>query len=440
LRRCFAPAKRVGQLEADFEDTMTPNAVFALLGMSLPMALIMAQNSGGPNLRAVSAGRCSATPATAPAPTPGGTAGRTGPPLQAPSGSISVVPGAVQAAVNSHAANSSFLLSPGTYTDGPIVPKNGDSFYGQGQVTWDGLGTKQQAFISAGTNHVTVSGIRFIHFNPPNHGTGIFNLNNGESDFFVEGCEIAYNSGTPVYVGNGTRIANNSIHDNYWMGIAGYQVGHVTIDHNEIYNNYLAKLSPDSTSGDASGLKFFQTNNVSVTDNYIHDNYGVGVWFDTDNTGTLIDGNVIANNTYRGVMDEVSYEATISNNTIIGNGELSGWIAGAGILIAVTANLEICNNVIKDNYQGITGFQQNRGAGPQGTYATSHTSIHDNYITMSQGLTGLTSGPERDPTNRFYNNHYCLKNGAGFIWGNKTNEKGWQAAGQDTSGTFDCGF
>jgi hypothetical protein len=366
-------------------------------------------------------------------------AGRVGAPLMAPADSVQVGPGGIQAAVNAHDPNTSFLLLPGTYTDDPVVPKNGDGFYGQGQAIWDGGGSSSQAFNAMGTSNVIVSGITFNHFAPPNQGNGIFNLNTGESNFLIEGSEIAGNSGTPVTVGNGTHVTNSSIHDNNWVGIGGYNVGSVVIDHNEIYRNYLAQLSPDTATGDASGMKFTRTNNVSIKSNYVHDNYGVGVWFDGDNTGTLIDNNLIVSNTHRGIMDEISYDATIVNNVISNNGILSGWIAGAGILISTAKNVEACNNVVTGNSQGIVAFHQDRGSGSQGPYATTQTNIHDNFIAMGQGVSGFTLGAQNDATNLYYNNHYCLKNQAGFIWGAQTSIPGWQAAGQDKGATFtDC--
>jgi parallel beta-helix repeat protein len=383
---------------------------------------------------------CHVTPVSAPAPAPSGTAGRKGSPMPAPSGSVPVRPGAIQAAVDSHGPNTSFRLAAGTYTDDPVAPKDGDRFFGEGQVTWDGGGTKSLAFKAAGTVGVLVSGIRFVHFNTPNQGSGLFGLNNGETGFTVEGCEVAESHGTPIVAGNGTRIINNSIHDNDWVGIGGYNITGVLVERNEIYRNYLAKLSPDTATGEASGIKFVKTREVTVRNNYVHDNFGVGVWFDGDNVGTLIEGNVISGNTYRGVMDEVSFGAIIRQNTITGNGRSSGWIGGAGILIATASGVEVCGNVVKGNAQGIVGFQQDRGVGSMGRFATSHNHVHDNYITMSEGITGFTGGAENDPTNVFYQNHYCLTNDASFIWGNKTCSKGWQAAGQDLRGTFSCGF
>lgn len=371
-------------------------------------------------------------------PEPKRRAGKTAPSMRAPQESVTVSPGEIQDAINSHQPDTSFLLAPGVYSDRAVKPKSGDRFYGEGKVVWDGGGIERLAFDSAGTNNVLVSGIRFVHFNPPNQGGGLFNLNNGELAFTIEGCEIAYNAGTPVVVGNGTHVINNIIHDNNWVGIGGYQVASVTIDHNEIYNNYLADTSPDSATGDASGMKFGKSQDVHITNNVIRDNHGVGIWLDTDNAGTIIDGNSITGNSYRGIMEEVSYKATISNNIISGNGSLSSWIAGAGIVIATASNLDVFGNILSGNAQGVIGFQQDRGSGSRGRYLTHKIRIHDNFIVMTGGMTGLTMGAEKDNTNRFFNNHYFLRSGAVFIWGNHIDVQGWLAAGQDKNGTFDC--
>jgi parallel beta-helix repeat protein len=370
-------------------------------------------------------------------PKPSSPAPPTKAPMAAPSDSVQVAPGTIQDAINSHGPDTSFLLSPGVYRDGPVTPKSGDRFFGQGNAVWDGGGVQELAFNSAKTNDVVVSGIRFLHFNPPNQGKGIFNLSNGESMFVIEGCEIAYNAGTPVVVGNGTQVINNSIHDNNWVGIGGYQVAHALIDHNELYNNYLADLSPDTATGEASAMKFGKTTDIRITNNMIHDNHGIGIWFDTDNAGTVIDSNVILYNSYRGIMEEISYGAKISNNIISGNGWASGWIAGGGIVISTASNNDIFGNTLIENAQGIIGFQQNRGSGSSGVYLTHENRIHDNFIRMARGVTGFTMGAETDKTNHFFANHYFLGRSSAFIWGTGTDPEGWMAAGQDKEGTFD---
>ena len=135
-------------------------------------------------------------------------------------------------------------------------------------------------------------------------------------------------------------------------------------------------------------------------------------------------------------MDEISYDTVISDNTILGNGSMSGWVAGAGIFIATAGHVEICNNVLKENSQGIVGFQNDRGSGEAGKYLTTDVKVHGNFIDTLKGVTGLTSGAENDPSNRFFDNHYCLHRKASFLWGAHTDRSGWQEAGQDLNGSF----
>jgi hypothetical protein len=382
---------------------------------------------------------CEAIPVSAPA-FPAVPAGRILRELQAPAASVRVWPGGLQAAVNGHAANTSFLLSPGVYTDGPVVSKSGNRFYGEGKVVWDGGGKKKAALKAMGTRGVLVSGIRFAHFVPDNQGRGIFTLGPRDSDFTIEDCEIDHNAGNPVVLGDRGRLLNSAVHDNAWVGVSAYTASSVVIQNNEIHNNSSARVNPDTPVGEASGMKLVKTENAAVLSNYVHHNFGVGVWFDTDNIGSVVDSNVISFNTHRGVMEETSYGARISNNVIAENGRLGGWLSGAGIFIAASSNVHICNNVIKNNDQGIVGFQESRGSGPHGPYVTSGLRVHDNFITMTRGVSGLTSGAEREPRNIFYRNHYCLSGSANMIWGNLRTPAEWQAAGQDRDGTFDCGF
>ena len=369
--------------------------------------------------------------------------GLSGLPMQAPAGSLSVSPGSIQAAVNANPANTSFLLLPGTYTDGIVTVKNGDAFYGQGKATWNG-GGRAAALNTGGTTGVTISGIVFTGFNPADNGGG--GLFPGGTGLTLEGNTITNNQGTPVQInGRGWNVVNNCIHSNGADGIQSYQSSSTMVSHNEIYGNVTSPTVQNLPPNIAymSGIKFFDTANATIRYNYVHDNQGVGIWFDTDNTGTVIDGNYVANNTQTAVMDEASYGATISNNTIIGNGPNALWIAGVGIYISTASNVQAYGNVISGNIMGgiLIYEDPTRGSGPLGTYQATNENIHDNYITMSQGATVITGGAEKDSTNKFTANHYCLSGSAGFmIGGNNINRLGWQAAGYDTAGTFNCGL
>ena len=61
---------------------------------------------------------------------------------------------------------------------------------------------------------------------------------------------------------------------------------------NEIVGND-ADLHP-ADCGCAGGVKFWAVNGATVTNNYVHDNHGVGLWADTNNVGFDIENNYIA--------------------------------------------------------------------------------------------------------------------------------------------------
>ena len=76
--------------------------------------------------------------------------------------------------------------------------------------------------------------------------------------------------------------------------------------------------------GCTGGGKFWETNGARVTDNYVHDNRGVGLWADSNNVGFRFEGNYISGNDAEGIMYETSYNAAILDNTFIRNALAQG--------------------------------------------------------------------------------------------------------------------
>ena len=77
--------------------------------------------------------------------------------------------------------------------------------------------------------------------------------------------------------------------------------------------------------GCSGGGKFWQDQNVTVKGNYVHDNYGVGIWADTNNDGFDIEGNYFSANYAEALIYEISYNALIKGNTFTDN----AWGTGA---------------------------------------------------------------------------------------------------------------
>ena len=145
--------------------------------------------------------------------------------------------------------------------------------------------------------------------------------------------------GYAIMTGNYTTIEYDCLTGNAQGGFGGSEGVDVVIANNEISWNGLGIYPDDSgpgmspfSCGCSGGGKEFYTVNSDVVNNYIHNNYNDGVWFDTDNTGTLISHNYIASNWGAGIVDESGYNTVISDNTLVGNGWASDgpWPAGVG--------------------------------------------------------------------------------------------------------------
>ncbi len=144
--------------------------------------------------------------------------------------------------------------------------------------------------------------------------------------------------GYAINMGNYTTIEHSCLTRNAQGAFNDGGINDILAD-NEISWNGLG-IYPDSggpggsprACGCSGGGKLFQTVNAEVVNNYVHNNYNVGIWFDFNNTGTLISHNYIASNWAAGITVEGSFNADISDNTLVGNGWASDgpWPAGIG--------------------------------------------------------------------------------------------------------------
>ena len=147
------------------------------------------------------------------------------------------------------------------------------------------------------------------------YGIGVGSDSEYEYDCITKNGEGGFNNGT----------ATASLKDSApWGGPANYK-----IEHDEISTNAIATCQPSwgcargvwgDPDGVAAGLKVFWSLNGTIDDNYIHDNYGNGVWPDTNNSGIEISHNYISNNFGSAILYEASFNANITHNTITGNG------------------------------------------------------------------------------------------------------------------------
>ena len=133
------------------------------------------------------------------------------------------------------------------------------------------------------------------------NGYAADSLTGGPYGITVSGNEISYND-TCDFSG---LLNNRAIG---WVG------------HNPVPSQYRnSKCGAVTADGDQGGFKLWKTNGVTISGNYIHDNWGPGGWADTDNANTTWVDNTITNNESEGIIEEISYNFGISGNYIADN-------------------------------------------------------------------------------------------------------------------------
>ena len=288
-------------------------------------------------------------------------------------------------------------------------------------------------FNPSGADNVTIQDLIVEKYASPTASAAV-NLGYspyGAENWIVTGSEVRWNHGAGIGLDTNTIARNNYVHHNCGFGFVGAGIG-VVVESNEIaYNNIMAgstKTCGYESFWGAGGSKWVWTTNLIVRGNFSHHNDGPGLWTDINNIYTLYENNIIEDNVRGGIFHEISYDATIRNNTIRRNGtgkDFPWWTTGAGIEIVSSRNVEVYGNTLVDNWQGITGLNDHRGSGIHGAYVITNMNVHDNTVTSlinegGGGRTGLVDTVGTDvflpaANNRFQRNSYTLGTNASVL-------------------------
>ncbi|MDJ0952876.1 MAG: right-handed parallel beta-helix repeat-containing protein [Acidimicrobiia bacterium] len=258
-------------------------------------------------------------------------------------------------------------------------------------------------------------------------------------DWLIENVEVRLNHASGIRAGDGTIIRNVYSHHNGQHGITGGEGVGIVVESSEIAFNNLRGFN---WGWEAGGAKFTRTEGLVLRDLTVHHNLGPGLWTDIDCYDTTYDGNLVYSNSGPGIFHEISFDAVIRNNEVYDNGFIKGeWLWGAGILIAASTDVEVYNNTVTNNADGITGIQQDR-TGDNGPSRLQNLHVYNNTITMWFGETGVVQdiGDSSVFTDRdivFESNTYI---GAGhdeaFAWDNSfLTWEGWLETGQGAGST-----
>jgi parallel beta-helix repeat protein len=260
-----------------------------------------------------------------------------------------------------------------------------------------------------------------------------------------------FNAGLGIH-GDGARVSRVNTHHNGRYGLAvtppcsgcpGPEG--VVIEHSEIAFNNTRQLS---VIGDAGGTKFSGgTRGMIVRHNDVHDNYGSGLWWDTNSRNAKVYGNKIYDNRNCGILYEASLGGTkIHHNTLIDNGIGDGtvrWTVNVQLSIASSdgerGGIEIYANTIGGDAYPL-GLVTHAGRP-----STKQVKVHDNVLILRAassrvgGADDSGTGEMFSPSagNRFRDNTYRVLDPQGTYWvwnGETLTWAQWQALGHDGSG------
>jgi parallel beta-helix repeat protein len=253
----------------------------------------------------------------------------------------------------------------------------------------------------------------------------------------ILGNEIRHNHGAALFSASESTVSDNYLHHNGQIAIDGGGDGSV-YERNEIAFNHLGDFSFEWGAG---GVKFVHTSDLVLRDNFVHHNFGPGLWIDGYNVDTVFEGNRVIDNHDAGIKIEISGSATVRNNRIEGNGFGNEHPPrGAGILIRESGPVEVTGNQLAGNKDAVVLHQDDDRENETGN-ALHGIAIHDNEIELDGGVVGYFGDIPFDAFESadltFEANQYT---GAGeplFLdHGRNVDFIRWQQSGRDVGSTY----
>ena len=299
-----------------------------------------------------------------------------GGPTSPPAGAIRVSAGS-NAHVNWGRSHATYWFAPGVHTLGSgqytqIRPGTGATFVGAPGAVIDGQHDNYYAFADSASD-VTISYLTIQHFGTwgGNFDQGVVNIDSAPG-WTIDHTTIKDNAGAGVMLGSHNTLSYDCLANNQQYGFNAYSPSGPTglvLDHDEISgNNTYNWEARKSGCGCTGGGKFWRVRGAVVTNNWVHNNHGVGLWADTNNRGFDIEGNYFQSNYDVGLFYEISYNALIKNNLFVRNAIGIGstdpgfptpalYISESGsdsrVAGKYSATFEITGNMFINNWSGV---------------------------------------------------------------------------------------
>ena len=340
----------------------------------------------------------------------------------------------VQDALDAAGDNGTVVFAAGVHSGASAEPLSGQTILGEAGAVLAGDGAPF-AFRSAASD-ITIQGLTIEGYRPDERD-GVIQGEEGARGWIVTGNEVRANGEIGVVAKSGWAVTLNRIHHNGRYGITG-SGSELLIQGNEIACN-AGELGSTSESG---ATKFVHTNDLVLSENYVHDNLGNGLWMDINNLDPLVEANRVVNNALAGIFIEISCGGLIKDNEVVGNGFGSRRplaMNSSGIFVSTSPGVEITQNRVVGNAKGIGGLHWahgNRQSVDRCIPELRDLRVHDNQIELDTGLAaGIEATIDLQDVwtqwgNVFFDNEYVIGSEARFRWqDNSILFSEWQALG-----------
>ncbi len=235
----------------------------------------------------------------------------------------------------------------------------------------------------------------------------------GTKDWRIVDVTARWNHGLGLHLGDRTHVQGGRFVHNGQMGMRS-EWGSGVVEGAEIAHNNFAGYSG---GWEAGGTKFLEMTALTVRGTCVHNNVGAGLWTDANNTNVLYEDNLVFDNWGDGIKHEISYQAVIRNNTVVGNGfGYDPWLWGSQILVQNSSDTEVTGNWVETSDRGGNGIaiihQDRTSRG--GRWVSENIHIHGNTVVLrGDALTGMGADFDRDwfwgeANNRLTANTYVL--------------------------------
>lgn len=329
-------------------------------------------------------------------------------PAAPPVGAVAVKPSDdLEVVTQTNPAGTTFWLEPGRHQldDGrfsQVRPKSGNRYIGGPGAVFDGRGRNLYAF-GGRAEDVRIEYLTIESFGDEgdNNNEGVVN-HDAATGWLLSHLVVQQNAGAGIFLGDRNVVRDSCLKDNRQYGFSAYSpdgVRNLVVDHNEITGNNTDDWERRQPGcGCTGGGKFWDTRYAVVTNNYVHDNRGAGIWADTNNAGFLIQNNYISDNDAEGLFYEISYNAAIVANTFVRNGVEKGptnegfatgavYISESGADERVdtdySSTLEVARNDFVDNWGGVVAWENaDRFAGSPANTSTGYGTLVNEEVTL----------------------------------------------------------